>query len=311
MTETLFHNDETRWEVFVELTDKVGTRWYLWVTRSPSVAFFVLDPSRSAAVPGAHFAGLHHARVIIVCDRYSAYKKLARLSDAILLAFCWAHVRRDFLNAGRGYKTLEAWALAWKHHIGELYHHNRLRLAHWDSERPLEQQPQGFKQQHQTVQALLHKMHQEATHLTGEEDSLDEQTRSLSKSARKQQRKICQSLLDHWSGLTLFVDNPQVPLDNNLAENTLRGAVNGRKNYYGSGSLWSAQLAANLFSIFKTLALWGINPRHWLSAYLSTCADNSGRAPTDIAPYLPWEMNPTRREALSHPAALMTAPDTS
>jgi transposase len=69
MTETLFHNDETRWEVFVELEDKVGSRWYLWVTRSASVVFFVLDPHRSAAVPGAHFAGLQNERVIIVCGR--------------------------------------------------------------------------------------------------------------------------------------------------------------------------------------------------------------------------------------------------
>ena len=107
MTETLFHNDETRWEVFVDLEDKVGSRWYLWVTRSASVVFFVLDPHRSAAVPGAHFAGLQNERVIIVCDRYSAYKKLARLSDAILLAFCWAHVRRDYLDAGRGYTELD------------------------------------------------------------------------------------------------------------------------------------------------------------------------------------------------------------
>jgi len=44
--------------------------------------------------------------VIIVCDRYSAYKKLARLSNAILLAFCWAHVRRDFLNAAISFKPL-------------------------------------------------------------------------------------------------------------------------------------------------------------------------------------------------------------
>ena len=100
MTETLFHNDETRWEVFVEIDGKVGTRWYLWVTRSKSVVFFVLDPSRSAAVPGAHFAGLQSGQCIIVCDRYGAYKKLARLSEVILLAFCWAHVRRDFIIAG-------------------------------------------------------------------------------------------------------------------------------------------------------------------------------------------------------------------
>ena len=169
---------------------------------------------------------------------------------------------------------------------------------------PLDQQPQAFQQHHQKVQKLLHKMHQEATRLTGEEESLDEQTRSLPKSARKQQRKICQSLLDHWPGLTLFVDNPQVPLDNNLAENTIRGPVNGRKNYYGSGSLWSAQLAAALFSLFKTLELWGINPRHWLSTYLGACADNGGQPPTDITSYLPWEMNPARRKALSRPLSV-------
>ncbi|MCP3877760.1 MAG: transposase, partial [Sulfitobacter sp.] len=95
MSERLFHNDETRWEVFVEIEGKVGTRWYLWVTRSQSVIFYCIDPSRSAAVPGAHFAGLQaDGKVIIVCDRYSAYKKLARLAANILLAFCWAHVRR-------------------------------------------------------------------------------------------------------------------------------------------------------------------------------------------------------------------------
>jgi len=302
MTETLFHNDETRWEVFVEMEGKVGTRWYLWVTRSQSVVFFVLDPSRSADVPGAHFAGLQQEQVIIVCDRYSAYKKLARLSDAILLAFCWAHVRRDFLDAGRGYKELELWALTWKERIGELYHRNRLRLEHWDPERTFDQQDDTFTQHHQSVQETLHAMHQEATCLSAEdEDSLDEEIQSLSRSARKQQCKVCQSLLNHWPGLTLFVENPQVPLDNNLAENTIRGPVTGRKNYYGSGSLWSAELATLLFSILKTLVLWGINPRHWLTAYLTACAENGSKPPANITPYLPWEMNETQCSEFSRP----------
>ena len=69
MSEALFHNDETRWEVFVPIEGKVGTRWYLWVTRSASVIFYCIDPSRSAAVPGAHFAGLQNNQVIIVCGR--------------------------------------------------------------------------------------------------------------------------------------------------------------------------------------------------------------------------------------------------
>ena len=309
MTEQLFFNDETRWEVFVVLEGKVGSRWYLWVTRSQSVVFFVLDPSRSAAVPGAHFAGLQKERVIIVCDRYSAYKKLARLFDAILLAFCWAHVRRDFLNAGRGYKALESWALAWKERIGELYHHNHLRLEHWDSERPLEQQTAVFQQAHQAVHETLQAMHKEATRLSAkDEETQDKETQSLPGSARKQQRKVCRSLLNHWAGLTLFVDNPQVPLDNNLAENTIRAPVNGRKNYYGSGSLWSAQLAAALFSILKTLELWGINPRHWLTAYLTACAENAGKVPMDIMPYIPWAMNEARCSELARPPPSRLSP---
>jgi transposase len=130
MDEELFHNDETRWEVFVQIEGKQGTRWYLWVTRSASVIYYCIDPSRSTAVPGAHFAGLQQDRVIIVCDRYSAYKKLARLSDKILLAFCWAHVRRDFLDAARSFNILEPWALEWKEHIGLLYRLNQRRLEH-------------------------------------------------------------------------------------------------------------------------------------------------------------------------------------
>jgi transposase len=302
MTETLFHNDETRWEVFVEMEGKVGTRWYLWVTRSQSVIYFILDPRRSADVPGAHFAGLQQEQVIIVCDRYSAYKKLARLSDIILLAFCWAHVRRDFLDAGRSYIELEHWALGWKEHIGELYHRNRLRLECWNPERPIEQQTETFSQYHQSVLETLTAMHQKATRLTVEdEDLLDKDTQLLSKSARKQQRKVCQSLLNHWTGLTLFVENPQVPLDNNIAENTIRGPVTGRKNYYGSGSLWSATLAVSLFSILKTLVLWGINPRYWLTAYLTACAENNSMPPEDITHYLPWEMNEAQRSEFSRP----------
>ena len=125
MNERLFHGDETRWEVFVILEGKAGTRWYLWVFRSASVIYYRLEPTRGAGVPEAHFGGPRTGRVILVCDRYSAYKKLARLcSNIILLAFCWAHVRRDFLDAGRSMKELENWALEWKERIGALYHLN-------------------------------------------------------------------------------------------------------------------------------------------------------------------------------------------
>ena len=81
----------------------------------------------------------------------------------------------------------------------------------------------------------------------------------------------------------MFVDQPEVAMDNNAAERALRNPVVGRKNYYGSGSRWSAQLAASLFSIFATLRLNGLNPRLWLRDYLQACARQGGdRHPTWI-----------------------------
>ena len=314
MTEQLFHNDETRWEVFVAIEGKVGTRWYLWVTRSPSVIFYCIDPSRSAAVPGAHFAGLQNDKVIIVCDRYSAYKKLARLAANILLAFCWAHVRRDFLDAGRAFPELEEWALQWKERIGMLYHLNGLRLEHWNPEHPLADQSGAFHQYHETLKDTLQLMRDEAARMVapntagmkscdsaGSEDQYSALGTELSKSAQTKQKKVLQSLLDHWSGLALFVEHPEVPMDNNRGESSIRNPVTGRKNYYGSGSIWSAQLAATLFSILQTLVLWGINPRCWLTLYLQACAENGGKAPRNIDSFLPWSMEEARRAELTRP----------
>lgn len=316
MGEKLFFNDETRWPVFVVIEGKVGTGWYLWVTRSPSVIYYNIDPSRSAAVPGAHFAGLINDLVIIICDRYSAYKKLARLSlGRILLAFCWAHVRRDFLDAGRSIPALETWALEWKERIATLYHLNALRLEHWQPTIPLDQQSAEFQARQQALQESLQSVHVEATRLAEPEANGKESNPSakpakgaLLKVAREQQRKIAQSLLNHWPGLSLFLTHPEVPMDNNLGENAIRGPAVGRKNYYGSGSLWSAELAATLFSIFQTLELWGIPQRSWLTNYLQACAENGGKAPSNVDAFLPWSMVDTPRTKQPKPSLAQPPP---
>ena len=59
-------------------------------------------------------------------------------------------------------------------------------------------------------------------------------------------KKVLESLDNHWEGLTQFVHNPDIPMDNNIAEQTIRGGVLGRKNYYGSGSEWSSELVVGL-----------------------------------------------------------------
>ena len=112
-------------------------------------------------------------------------------------------------------------------------------------------------------------------------------------------RPVLESLRHHWPGLTVFVEHPEVPMDNNTAERSERGPVVGRKNYYGSGAVWSGRLAAMLFSLFQTLALWGINPRVWLTAYLTACAESGGRAPAKPEALLPWNLTEDQRRAWS------------
>ncbi len=101
-TEPYWHADETRWAVFVDVLGKIGHRWYMWVFQSCSVVHYVVDKSRAAEVIIAELAGVNQG--IISCDRYSGYKRFARLNPGVVLAFCWAHQRRDFLDLANSYR---------------------------------------------------------------------------------------------------------------------------------------------------------------------------------------------------------------
>ena len=293
LAEKLFHGDETRWKVFQEIEGKIGYRWYLWLTRSASVIYFWMAPGRGANVIKEHMAGLNlDALVIFVCDRYGAYKCWAKDHALILLAFCWAHVRRDFLDGAKAWPELAAWMHAWVADIGELYYLNAQRLQVWDEALPLSAQAPQFQVRHQALTDALTVM-AEKRDLTLIDPAL-----------HSAQKKVLSSLNTHWSGLTVFVNYPQTPMDNNKGENSIRNPAKGRKNYYGSGAVWSADLAAMLFSILQTVILWNLNPRHWLYAYLTACAENGGVAPTDLTPFLPWTMDEARRQELMQPLKL-------
>ena len=278
---TLWSADETRWMVFVQIEQKAGYRWYLWAFQSATAIAFELDPSRSHRVPDAHFQGVEEG--ILLVDRYSGYKAMDLVKKGIIrLAFCWSHVRRDFVGVGKSWPKLVAWALEWLLDIRELYHLNRQRLA-------CRQAPVTFAAQDRKLRDAVAAMARKRDEQLGRKD--------LSSACRK----TLESLSEHWQGLTLFVEHPDVPMDNNRTERTQRGPVVGRKNYYGSGALWSGKLAAMLFSLFATLKLHGINARQWLTAYLEACAAAGGKAPPNAADFLPWNMSAEFKAAMSAP----------
>jgi transposase len=83
-----------------------------------------------------------------------------------------------------------------------------------------------------------------------------------------------------------------------LVQSQGRSSV-GRKNYYGSGAVWAGRLAAMMFSLLQTLCLWQLNPRAWLTAYLTACAEAGGEVPEDLERFLPWNLSEQQQRAWS------------
>ena len=261
--------DETRWSVFETTKTKTTFRWYLWVFISEESVVHIIDPTRSARVIEEHLGRVVEG--ILLVDRYSAYKSYARKREGVLLAFCWSHARRDVREAGQKYNQLKSWAGGWEESINAVFHLNTLRL----------QYPQGsasFKREDTLLREALQEM----------EQAIDTELKWLR--LHHEQKKVLKSLHNHWEGLQVFVDHPYIPMDNNGSERTLRNPVVGRKNYYGSGAIWSARFTAVMFSIFETLELWKINQLQWLSDYFRSCALSGGKAPEEIRAHLPWHI---------------------
>jgi len=85
----------------------------------------------------------------------------------------------------------------------------------------------------------------------------------------------------------VFGGRPEAALDNKSAERILRNPVVGRTNDDGSGSVWSAHLAARMLSLAQTGLLWGLHPHHGLSAFLHACAEHGGQARRTSARFSP------------------------
>jgi transposase len=193
-----WHADETRWLVFAEIEDKVGPRWYLWVFCTCDTVVFRLQSNRSAKVPTDHFGD--KSTGILSVDRYSAYKALIKYGR-ILLAFCWAHVRRDFLAIYKDRPAHKQWAIDWIRKIGNLYTLNKKRLKLL-----------GSPEYEPAQQNLQHAIDEINT-------CCDQQLENPKLNSAC--RKVLESLKRHWSGLILFVTHPEIPMDNNHCRTTI------------------------------------------------------------------------------------------
>lgn len=186
----------------------------------------ILDPTRSAQVVEEHLDEVMEG--ILLVDRYSADKCFAKKHDGVVLAFCWVHARRDFIEAGGAYEPIAEWAKEWQARIDELFHRNRVRVRQ-------ELAGEGFRRHDELLRSAAERMHEQARKEFAE------------KPLHPRKRHVLKSLLEHWDGLMVFLDHPHIPMDNNASERTLRSPVVGRKNSNGSGAIGSARFTAVRF----------------------------------------------------------------
>lgn len=269
-SEKQYNIDETSWKGFYQQEGKDSYLNWMWIFASKKVMLYVLDPSRSSKVLLKWLGHKTAEGSVIICDRWTAYKKLAK-DTGIILSFCWADFRRDFLRASMGTSKLEPWTKLWVERIGYIYHLNNIRLNALDD-------PIAFDRAQGDLEAAVNEFEQSIHQELADPNLLPAQ------------RKVLQSAVKHWSGYVVFVNNPAVPLDNNLSERQLRIVALARKNYYGSGASWSGQLNAICLSIMQTAKLHGLNPEAYLTYYLDVCA-KAGGVPDDLEPYLPWNIS--------------------
>ena len=162
-------------------------------------------------------------------DKFSSYKMLNRLG-LVELAFCWAHQRREFIDLKTKYPETTSWAEQWIERIGNLYYINNERIKCNPEDFLFREYDQKLREKSNEIYSLINIEY-----------------------SHPAQTAIMNSMKEHWKGLTLFVNNPEIPMDNNLAERMLRPMVLGRKNYWGNHSLWAGKLTAAMFWSYPNL----------------------------------------------------------
>ncbi len=233
------HSDETPWPIQVKTQDS----GYMWVISNSAGSFYRFEPTRSGEVVRETLKGYAGA---VLTDGYVGYNKLGKW-PGINLAFCWAHVRRKFFDIQESFPEQSKAILDM---IDELFKIERLAKNFVELEK--------LRREKSTTMILqIEKWLEENHHKCRVDDGL----RGAIAYAQK-----------YWSGLIKFLQNEKIPLSNNEAERTIRHAVMGRKNFYGSRTHNGADVAATLYTIIESCKKVEVDPRTFINMALHLAA---------------------------------------
>ena len=118
------------------------------------------------------------------------------------------------------------------------------------------------------------------------------QTQMKTLSRHSDTAKAFAYLLKQWEALNVYCSNGWVEIDNNIAENALRGVAVGRKNWMFAGSDSGGEHAAVLYSLIGTCRLNNVEPEKWLRYVIEHIQDWPANRVRDL---LPWKVDLTSK----------------
>ena len=233
--------DETYWNNLGKNEDE-NKRFWCWGIHTCNAVLFEIFDSRSKRVASEFLKGITG---VLLTDGYKVYQNLPPPEiGTLILANDWAHSRRKFEAAEKNFPAESKFFLAQiqalfliERQIKDLTQDERLK---------------GRQQNSKLITDAIY-------------EKLVELKNTLPQSSLG---KAINYTLNLWKGLTLFLENPIIPLDSNSIEREMRTPVLGRNNHHGSHSLETAEVAAIWYSLVATCKLHKVDPRTYLETIL-------------------------------------------
>lgn len=230
-----------------------------WGGDDPPMVAYVYAADRKAERAEAHlgdFAG------ILQVDGYGGYTALAKRRQQIVLAFCWAHVRRKFYELANNSPV----AIEVLQRIAALY--------------KIEDEVRGASAEQR--QQIRH----ERSRVIIDDLRIYLETKSRQISAKAKLGEAIRYALTRWAGLSRFLDDGRVDLDSNAVERSIRPLALNRKNALFAGSDEGGDNWAVIATLIENCKLSGINPHTWLTQALGKLAN--GHPANSVGELMPW-----------------------
>lgn len=238
----VLHADETPHNM---LEGDKKSNWFLWGFSSKNTSYFEIHDSRSGDVASDLLSQTRCE--YLVSDVYSGYVKSVKVTNKlrakmlkppIYSIYCNAHSRRKFCEAEKNFPEEAIFFIEKYREIYILEADGRFNPEEFGKKR-IEMKPH-FEAMKTMAEALLETC-----------------------SSKSLLAKAIKYFLKNYEGLTRFLGDTELPIDNNQQERLLRNAVIGRKTWYGTHSKRGAKTAAILFSLVESCKLNKINPREY------------------------------------------------